>query len=152
MTFNASDIHDNVVTVPQQLGIFDSVLGFEPKSAPVGNLICAVWFMDINPFPGRSGANITSAVAVWNARIYIPMLSEPQDEVEKNLLNAISLLMGALAGDFTLDSSVAGVDLQAMSGKGMGSKTGYVGMDGVLFRIADVTIPLIIDDCWSQTA
>ena len=152
MTFNASDLHDNVVSVPQSLGIFENVIGWEPKSAPTARTTCAVWLTDVKPFPGGSGVNKTTGIVTFTVRVYIPMLSEPLDGVEKDLLNAVSSLMTAFSGDFELDASVRNVDLLGATGVALSARTGYINIDGVLFRSATLTVPLIINDIWSQTA
>lgn len=152
MTFNASDLHDNVVSVPRQLGIFDVVVGHEPKSAPVNYRTCAVWLGPIRPYPPGSGLAATTGLVVFNSRVYIPMMADPLDQVEKDMLDAISALMTAYSGDFQLDASVRNVDLLGASGVALSAETGYVNIDGVLFRIGTITVPLIINDCWIQTA
>jgi hypothetical protein len=152
MTFDASDIHDNVVSVPQQLGIFDQVLGHEPLSAPTGRITCAVWLDVVGPVPAMSGLDSTTGLVVFTARVYIPALSEPLDDIEKNMLKAMSALLTGYSGDFELDSSVRNVDLMGATGRALAGKTGYLTMDGTIFRVADVVIPLIINDVWAQVA
>lgn len=152
MTLNASDLHDNVVSVPQQLGIFDTVIGYEPKSAPTGGRVAAVWLRDVKPMPAASGLAATAGVVTFTVRVYVPMLSEPQDQVEKALLDSADALFTAFSADFELDASVRNVDLLGESGQALTAVTGYTSIDNTLFRIVDVTVPLIVNDVWSQTA
>lgn len=152
MTVNASDLHDNVVTVPQRLGIFENVIGFEPKSAPTGTSTCALWLEGVRPYPMGSGLAASTGVITFTARVYIPMLSEPLDGVEKSILAAVDGLLTAYSGDFTLDASVRNVDLLGASGQALSARCGYTNIDGVLFRTATITIPLVVNDLWTETA
>lgn len=152
MTVNASDLHDNVVSVPQQTGLFEQVIGFEPKSAPTASSTCAVWLEGVRPYPMGSGLAASTGVVTFTARTYIPMLSEPLDGVEKATLAAVDGLLTAYSGDFQLDASVRNVDLLGASGQSLSARCGYTNIDGVLFRTATITIPLIINDLWTETA
>ncbi len=46
-------------------------------------------------------------------RLYTPMVQEPEDAIDPNLMTALDALMAAYSADFTLGEIVREVDLQA---------------------------------------
>jgi hypothetical protein len=134
------------------LGIFEEVMTHEPKSSPGAGLRAAMWVQDIGPVPAGSGLAQTSArLAIW-VRIYQNMLAEPQDLIDPDVLDAVSALMGAYSGDFDLGGLVRNVDLLAAAGEPLMARAGYINQDGTLHRVMTVTLPLIVNDAWTQEA
>lgn len=133
------------------LGIFDSVNTHEPKSGPVGNgITAAMWMQRVRPVR-TSGLASTSAVIVFMARLYTNMLTSPEDMIDPNLLAAATTVIDAYSGDFTLDGTVREVDLLGAYGTPLGADAAYVKVDKHMYRVYDITIPVVINDCWVQT-
>lgn len=148
-------IFDAVVSDVQSTGYFDRVNLHEPKRRPVlTGLTSAVWVQSIDPISGSAGSGLasTSARVVFMVRLYSNMLKEAQDAIDPQLMKAGSSIMRRYHDDFdfSLDPLVRNVDLLGAFGIALSLVTGYLEQDGVMFRIADITVPVICNDVWTQ--
>ena len=134
----------------QGLGMFEQVLGHEPVSAPGSGLIYALWVSDIVSIPARSGLASVSVRLELTGRVLMAADSEPQDDVDTAVTNAVNGLMREYCGDFTLGGTVAEVDLLGAYGTALRAKFGYSRFDSTTYRAATLTIPLIINDVWTE--
>jgi hypothetical protein len=134
------------------LGVFDRVNTVEPKSSPGNGLTASVFFVTLKPDPQRSGLASTSVWLTMNLRIYLPMLTEPQDMIDERILRATDLLLATYSNDFTLDGLIREVDLLGQSGTGLSLQSGYLDIDKTKMRVVDITIPLGVNDAYSQAA
>ncbi len=133
------------------LGRFDQVNRHEPKNAPGNKLVAAIFVADIGPAIG-SGLAATDARVEFTIRIYSNMLQEPQDAIDPAILSAVDVLMSAYQGDFSLGGTVKAVDLLGMAGEPLRARAGYITQDHTLYRVMDITLPLLIADAWTQAA
>ncbi len=132
------------------LGRFDRVGRHEPKNAPGSGLTASIIGSSIGP--GPSGLATTSARVEFTVRIYSNMTQEPQDGIDVALLSATDVLLNAYSGDFQLGAAVMAVDLLGAYGEPLGAQSGYVTVDQTMFRIMDITLPMVIEDAWTQAA
>lgn len=139
-----------VMSHAQGLGMFEQVLDHEPVSAPGSGLIYALWVTDIAPIPARSGLSTVTVRLELTGRVFMPADTEPQGDVDVALTDAVSGLMNAYAGDFELGGSVAEVDLLGAYGALLRARFGYTRLDSTTYRVATLTIPLVIDDVWTE--
>lgn len=139
-----------VMSHAQGLGLFGNVLDHEPVSAPGSGLSYAVWVKNVRPVPARSGLASVSARLELNGRIYMPADTEPQGDVDASVTGAVSGLFNAYCGDFQLGGSVAEVDLLGEHGASISADFGYTRFDSTTYRVAMLTIPLIINDLWTE--
>jgi hypothetical protein len=133
-------------------GVFDVVAGHEPKHAPGNGLSIAFWVQSLGPARSQSGLQQTSGLLVVNARLYTSMTSDPPDAIDPNMVDAADVLMGAYSGDFELGAQVRNIDLLGDQGPGLSLLAGYLVIDNKALRVLTITIPMVINDVWSQNA
>jgi hypothetical protein len=147
-------ILDPVVSHALASGFFERVNAFEATDPPGNGLTCGVWVDDIQT--AASGLASTSALLIFNVRLYASMLSDPPDAIDPAMTRAASGLIGAYAGDFTLGGVVMAVDLRGMTGVPLRARAGYLpmgtGPDRVDYRVITITLPLIVSDVWDEVA
>ena len=150
MAIDATGILDAVVSHALASGFFDRVNTHEPKSAPPSGLTCAIWVQSIGPVPLGSGLASTTGRLGLQVRLYTSMTAEPQDAIDPGLMRAVDGLLAAYSGDFELGGLVRNVDLLGAYGDPLSARAGYLNVDGKLMRIMDITLPLIVNDLWTQ--
>lgn len=138
-----------VASDAQVTGWFQSVGTEEPKSAPTTEIHFATWLMKASPVR-TSGLISTSFRIELAGRIYMNMLREPTGNIDGELSSTAWDLLGRYSSGFTLGGLIREVDLFGAEGEPLAVQFGYVNIDHRLFRIADLTIPLIADDCFDQ--
>lgn len=132
-------------------GYFETVNGHEPKKAPAsGGLAAAVWVQSIGPVQS-SGLTATTGRVELRVRLYSSMIQEPQDAIDPELVDALDYLMAAYSGDFSFGGLIRQVDLLGAYGTGLSAQAAYLNQDNCLFRVFDITLPLIVNDLWSQS-
>lgn len=155
MAFNQAAVADLVSALcsdASQLGVFRRVNFHEPKSAPGSGLTLAIWVQSIEPIPMASGLSSTSGYVVCFARIYGNMLAKPEDDLDPRVMTAAVGLIGAYSADFTLGGTVRNIDLLGEYGQRLSAQAGYVTIGGSMYRQMTVTVPVIINDMWTQVA
>lgn len=152
MSVGVVDVMDRVISHAQALGVFDTVNGHEPKSAPGNGLHCSVVVDRLGPARGGSGLTATTGLLTLLVRVMTSMLSEPQDDIDPGVLGACDVLLEAYSGDFELGGLVRCVDLLGQSGTALELRAGYIDIDNKKYRVMEIVMPLIIDDVWSQNA
>lgn len=153
MTFDQKAIENLVSALESkamEIGVFKSVNFHEPKSAPGTGLRLAMWADLIEPIGPASGLSATTGYVTCVARVYGNMIQKPEDDIDPRIMAAVSSLMAAYSEDFTLGSSVRDIDLLGMYGQKMMAKAGYVQIGSDMYRIMDLTIPVVINDLWDQ--
>lgn len=146
------DIFDSVVSDVQRSGYFDKVNLHEPKRKPPNGLTAAIWVASLDPIPLASGLASTSARIVFTLRIFQGMLMEPQDMIDPNMTKAMSNLMRRYHDDFDFGGTIRNIDLLGQFGVALAAASGYLDIDGTVFRIMDLTIPCLVNDVWPQVS
>jgi len=132
-------------------GWFDTVNGMEPKSAPADTgLTAAVWVQTLAPVPAQSGLNSTSMLFTVSVRIYGSMIAEPQDMIDPTMMSTVDVLMEAYTGNFSLGGLIESIDLLGRASEGLRGDAGYVSIDNKMFRVFTITVPMIVNDVYSQ--
>jgi hypothetical protein len=57
-----------------------------------------------------------------------------------------------LIGDYDLGETIRNIDIAGIYGAGMGATWGYVDLGGKMYRIVDISLPLIVDDSATMAA
>jgi hypothetical protein len=151
MSLDIDSILNGVVSHAMASGWFERVNQHEPKNAPGLGMTAAVWAQSIDPLPRRSGLNSTTARIELTERIYSNMLADPIDMIDPNVIKATDVLMAAYSGDFTLGDVVQEVDLLGEVGVPLRAQAGYITINQTMYRCMDITLPLIVNDLWSQS-
>lgn len=155
MSFNQAAINtliSNISSGAKQLGIFQQVLTHDPKSAPQHDMTLAIRVESIKPSTKFSGLNGTAGIVTFGHRIYVNFLSKPEDQIDGKLLNAVSVLINEYSNEFSFGGTVIAVDLLGADSPGLSSNLAYIpDFDHKAFRIATLTVPVIIDNLWTQT-
>lgn len=130
--------------------LFARVVQSEPTIAPGTGLSLAVWADRIAPVAEESGLAATAALLLLSLRIYTSPANG--EAVDPAILTATDLLMAAFNGDFTLDGTVAYVDVFGKFGHPLEARAGYLNQDSKVFRVMVLALPLVITDAWEQAA
>lgn len=152
---NSKQLIDAVASHAMATGYFQHVNQHEPKSPPLGNLNAAVWVQTIAP--ASSGLVATSASVIMNVRIYSNLNAAQDaltaDRIDPDIMDAVDALLVAYSGDFTLGGLLRNIDLIGgnAQGQGLRAEAGYLQVGDTLFRVMTITIPMIINDAWSQS-
>lgn len=150
MSLDSTGIITDVQSHAQTLAVFEQVITAEPKSAPGEGLTCAIWVDQMTPVAGGSGLAVTTGRLVLMVRIFKPMLSPPYGQIDPDIISAADSLFAAYIGAFTLDGKVRNVDVFGQHGIPLSARAGYVSIDKQMFRLMDITLPLIINDLWNE--
>jgi len=151
MAIQSQDLIDRIASHAMTLGVFDRVNQHEPKNKPGRGLTCAIWIDRIEPARGRSGLAATDARVTFNVRVYTNMLQNPQDAIDPQVMNAVDLLFEAYSGDFQLGDDTRWIDLLgATQGHELMSQSGYINIDNVVMRVMTLTVPVIVENAWTQ--
>jgi hypothetical protein len=150
---DARGLTDQIVSILASSGWFERVNKHEPKNAPGRGVTASVWVQGVDPVKASGLASTTIRVE-FNARLMIPMLSEPQDDIDENLLMTLDSVFNLFSGDFELGGNVnlRMIDLLGAHGTPLSARAGYLTQDRIAYRTFLVVIPLIINDNWTQVA
>lgn len=149
MSLNSAGLFAALSSHAQTLGVFDRVNEHEPQNAPGNGLTCAFWFVRLGPFPAGSGLASTSGLVVFSARIYKPNQA-PYGPEDVAVMSAADALIAAYSGEFDLGGLVRNVDLLGQSGMQLSAAAGWLPFGDTTYRTVDVTIPLVINDLFTQ--
>jgi len=145
-------VYAAAVSAAKKLAVFETTIQHEPKAAPVSLPACAVWTQSLTPVAAVSGLAATAGRLELRARIYLNFLGKPEDKIDPELIRLTSALFGAYTGGFTFAGTVYAIDLLGAHGQALTATAGYIQHDAHMFRVMECTIPVIIDDLWTQGA
>lgn len=151
MAFDIRPTLQALQSVLKQDGYFAQVFIGEPKSPPVDQMTAAIQMMEILPTQVTLGTDIE--VHTLQVRVYRNAMGEanagggPDEAIEYETAQAVSKVLSDLAGGFTLGGKVRAVDWNGEEGGlKVAAKWGHLDVGGTMFRVADITVPLIVDD------
>jgi hypothetical protein len=149
MTIDVPRIFNAVIDHARKLGVFDQVNGHEPKSSQRNGISASFWVDRWGPIPS-SGLISTSERLVFNCRVFRNMLSQPEDDIDISILVGVSALKQQYTEDFTLGGLIRNVDIRGQHGIGLEAVAGYYNQGGTLYRGMILTIPLLINDVFTE--
>ena len=149
MAFDFQALIDAVASDALVTGIFDTVNAHEPTSAPGNGMTCSIWSSDIRSVPS-SGLGAVSVLVELTARIQTPRIQEDPNTIDPLIMQAVGTLMAEFGGGFTLGGIVREIDLLGQHSSGLGAKPGYVTQNNVVYRVMDMTVPIIVNDLYAE--
>ena len=150
MSLDLTSYRSVAMSHAQSLGLFGNVLGHEPVSAPGSGLTYALWVARVGTVPAGSGVRAGTGRLELTGRVFMPADTEPQDDVDIAVTGAVDALMTAYCGDFEFGGSVRNVDVFGAHGAPLGAVFGFSRFDSTTYRVATLTVPLIINDLWTE--
>lgn len=155
MALGVRQLRDALISHMQALGVFDTVSARPPDSLP-GTGVHGLVALD-RIIPARSsGLASTSLVVIFAVFVLVPVEQEPADDIDVVLVDATDTVMAALVGDFTLGGLVRQVDVRGSeqagggSGAGLTVRTGHMAFPDQRFRFAEITVPLVVNDIYTE--
>lgn len=142
----ATALFTAIQSYAEELGIFTNVDLHEPWNAPGNRLFCSINLGTVRPVMS-SGLAAVSLQVVLVVRVWSSALQKPLDGIDPEILSAACSLMGAFSGGFTLGGTVRDVELLAMS-----AQPAYVDFEGKPFRVIEVTVPIVVNDTFTEAA
>lgn len=153
MAFDFVALMSALVDHSATLGYFDRVNDHEPPNAPGAQLTAHIWLDTILPLPAASGLAAVSGLVVMNERIQVSANRQPYGSIETDLAAASGAVVGSLAGDFDLGvTGVRNIDVLGANGFALAGKAGYLTQDQKLYRVMTVTVPVVVNDLWTEAA
>lgn len=149
---DAKGIFAALISMAKATGKFGNVQGAEMKNAPGQGVTGAFWFTGLDPLPGESGLAATSMRFVLTMRIYTPAVAEPSDGIDPQVIDAADAMFTAINGAFTLGGLVRNVDLLGEFGEPLKALPGWLPFNDTKYRTVDITIPMILDNVYTQAA
>jgi len=150
LELNLDPVQNALVSHAAASGHFARVNEHEPKNAPGGGITAALWAQEITPY--RSGLAATTVRVEWRLRLYTNMLMDPPDRIDPALLKATTAMMARYSAGFTLGGLVRMVDLLGASGRPLSARAAYLSIDKAMYRVMDITLPVVLDDAFTQEA
>jgi len=129
-----------------------SMIG-EPKAIPAASddVVAAVYMQSVTVVRIMAdGATVESHVVT--IRLFRDMLGEPKEDTEILLAEASSKIAENILGEFDLGGTIRNVDAAGANGTPWSIQWGYVDLGGVMFRVADMTVPMVVDGSVTMAA
>lgn len=151
MTFDPQAVFDTIQNHALTSGWFERVGTHEPKNAPGTGLTCAIWSDHIG-LVQSSGLDQSSVRVIFKVRVYSNMIQEPQDGIDPNVVAATCGLFAAYNTDFELGGEARHIDLLGSEGDPLYAEAGYLEVAGRMYRVMTISLPVIFNDAWGQSA
>ena len=126
--------------------VSDCVIG-EPKYAPQAQErpFAAVYMDNVSVY-GLTVGGSTREIHILVVRLYLDMKKEPSEEIEIELAQAVQEVVSDILEDSDLGGNVMTVDPAGMAGESMTAVWGYQDVSGHMYRVADIRVPILVDD------
>ncbi len=144
MAFDISTTLETIESYLSASGHVGAAQVGEPKHAPSEALFAAIYMTGVSVV--STTLNKTIEVHTITIRLYADGLADPASVSELALAQAVSQITGDLLGEFDLGATIRNVDVAGQYGGNVSTQWGYVDVAKEIFRVADITLPLIVDD------
>lgn len=123
----------------------------EPKNVvDQAGFVAAIFNESMRVVGTTMGATIQQHVLT--IRLYRNMLAEPEESIELEGSLFVSAILSLFLGDFELGGSIRNVDVAGQEGQALEARWAYGDVSGKLYRLADITLPLIVDGTAGELA
>lgn len=150
MALGTRDILDKLTSHALGLGVFESVNTFKVDEPAGTGITCGIWVDDITPLKS-SGLASTSVRLLFKVRLFSSTEAAPESYLEEAMTDATDVLLTAYSGDFDLGATVRAVDLLGAEGVPLSANAHFMNLSGVVFRVMDIAIPVLVNDAWEQS-
>ena len=144
MPFNITSTLNTLNSHLRKTGIIKHSQIGEYKSVPnTKECYAAIWMSDARV----ALATLADTVEVHTVtvRLYWGAFEEPVTNIELGLAKAVSDVINEWAGDFTLGATVRNIDFAGQHGSPLSTSWGYADVSGLMYRIVDIDVSLIVD-------
>lgn len=152
--FDLTPYTDALRTHAAASGYFEATSGHAVIAAHGTGL--AWWCMLDGIVPYAAGSSLNTVTVCVTYKVMITLNStqtQPQEAVDPSVANATAALFALYVGDFTLGGLVRNVDIFGAAGKRLQADAGWMTLgDGARYRAMIITLPLIINDLWTEVA
>jgi hypothetical protein len=155
MAFNIQSTLDAIASHIARTGYVAEARIGEPSSPPdaIDRLHAAIYMASATVVDLTLSTTIEQHVVT--VRLYRRAAFGQGDDagaVEKEMALAVSQVVSNLIGEFDLGATMRNIDVGGQYGQGIQSEFGYVSIGNTMFRIVDITVPLIVDGSATQAA
>jgi uncharacterized protein (UPF0212 family) len=142
MAFDITNTIQSIASFLEARGEFTTVQIGEPKSPPVGDLSAAVFMNDA----AVVAVTLQTTVEIHEVtvRIYRNMLEEPEADNEIRLSQVLNGVVSDLLGDYDLGATIRNIAVGEY-GRTLSAAWGYVDVGGTIYRMIDLSVPMIVD-------
>lgn len=150
MTFNdaaVTAVYAALESHAKAMNRFQDVNMQEPAGSPATGLYCTIVVGPIQPFAAGSGLRKTTGRIEFHVVVWSQAAKRQVDPVDPKVLSAALALMAAYNADFDLGGLIRNVDVMQVTGM-----PGWIEFSGSQCRAIDVTLPLVINDMFTQEA
>lgn len=151
MALDIGTVLDKLVSHAMATGLFETVNEFKVDEPSGDGITAGIWADDITPI--RSGGMAATSVRLtFKVRLFSSTEAAPESYLERAMVDAVSVLLTAYSGDFDLGGNARAIDLLGMEGAALSANAHYMNLSGVIFRVMDIAVPVLLNDVWDQTA
>ncbi len=145
MAFDVTNTLRELETHMNKTGLFTVIQVGEPTKPFIGDgFFGAVW-MQSQAVVGVYLGGDTKELHVATLRIFRDAFREEAEVMELEMTRAVGQTMERIVEDFTQRAEMRNVDIGAEEGVKYEATYGYITLADITYRIADITIPMIVD-------
>jgi hypothetical protein len=149
---NTQAIIDAVATQAMTTGRFDVINTHEAKNGPGNQMVCDITVRSGRALAMASGLSVTSCLLTLSVVCYCSMLQDPQDTIDTQLNDCVDDLCNLYVGGFTLGGLIRNVDVLGQFGQELAWTFGHIDISKQAVRAAEIMLPLVVNDAWTETA
>ena len=145
MAFDVTNTLREIETHMNKTGLFTVAKVGEPTQPWVGDgFFGAVWMTNQAVVAVYLGGD-TKELHVATLRIFRDAFRGGAEEMELEMTRVVGQTMERIVEDFTQRAEMRNVDIGAEEGVKFEATYGYITLADITYRVADITVPMIVD-------